>query len=97
MAVTEKSEIHITPYRTYLYVLGALIILTFTSVGLTRIYLGALTAAGALIISAVKCTLVLRNFMHLKTDIRFFSYMVVGVALLISTVIIVTFLDYLYR
>lgn len=97
MAEAEKSEVHITPYRTYLYVLGALIILTFISVGLTQIYLGALTAAGALIISAVKCTLVLRNFMHLKTDIRLFSFLVVGVATLISAVIIVTFLDYLYR
>jgi cytochrome c oxidase subunit IV len=97
MAEAEKPEVHITPYRTYLYVLGALIVLTFTSVGITRIYLGALTAAGALIISAIKSTLVLRNFMHLKTDIRLFSFLVVAVATLICAVIILTLLDYLYR
>ncbi len=93
----ENTENHITHYRTLLYVLALLILLTLTSVALTQIYLGALTAAIALIIAAVKSSFVLRIFMHLKSDIRFFSFLVIAVTLLISTVIIVTFLDYLYR
>lgn len=93
----ENAENNITPYRTFIYVLALLIVLTLTSVALTQIYLGAITAAAALIIAAVKSSFVLRIFMHLKSDIRLFSFLVVAVVILISTVIIVTFLDYLYR
>jgi hypothetical protein len=35
--------------------------------------------------------------MHLKTENRMFSIAVVAVVLLISVVILITFLDYLYR
>ena len=93
----ENAENHITPYSTFVYVLAILIALTLTSVALTRIYLGVITAVAALIIAAIKSSFVLRIFMHLRSDIRVFSFLVVAVALLISTVIIVTFLDYLYR
>lgn len=93
----ENPENHITSYLTFLYVLALLIALTLTSVALTRIYLGALTAAAALIIAAVKSSFVLRIFMHLKTETKIFSFLVIAVSLLISAVIIVTLLDYLYR
>ncbi len=93
----ENVQEHITPYRTFLFVLLLLICLTLLSVALTQIYLGTLTAVAALVIAAVKSSFVLRIFMHLKTDIRLFSFLVVAVALLILTVITVTFLDYLYR
>jgi cytochrome c oxidase subunit IV len=93
----ENEQENIIPYKTFLIVLAILIGLTLTSVTLTRIYLGALTAAAALVIAAVKSSFVLRIFMHLKTDKRMFSVIVIAVALLISTVIIITFLDYLYR
>jgi cytochrome c oxidase subunit 4 len=93
----ENEQEDIIPYKTFLMVLVILIGLTLTSVALTRIYLGALTAAAALVIAAVKSSFVLRIFMHLKTDKRMFSVLVIAIALLISTVIIITFLDYLYR
>jgi len=93
----EKEQENITPYKTFIIVLAVLIGLTLTSVALTRIYLGAITAVAALVIAAVKSSFVLRIFMHLKTDKRMFSVLVIAVALLISTVITITFLDYLYR
>jgi cytochrome c oxidase subunit 4 len=93
----ENEQEDIIPYKTFLIVLVILIGFTLTSVALTRIYLGALTAAAALVIAAVKSSFVLRIFMHLKTDKRMFSVLVIAIALLISTVIIITFLDYLYR
>jgi cytochrome c oxidase subunit 4 len=93
----ENEHEDIIPYKTFLIVLAILIALTLTSVFLTRIYLGAITAAAALVIAAVKSSFVLRIFMHLKTDKRMFSVLVIAVALLISSVIIITFLDYLYR
>ncbi len=97
MESTENDKHTIIPYRTYVIILVILIILALTSVAVTQIYLGTLTVALALIIAVIKSSLVLRFFMHLKFENRMFTIGVVSVALLISSVIIVTFLDYLYR
>jgi cytochrome c oxidase subunit IV len=94
-ADNEKSTI--IPYRTSMLIAAILIALALTSVFLTRIYLGTLTVAAALIIAVIKSSLVLRYFMHLKFESRMFTIGVICVSLLISSVIIVTFLDYLYR
>jgi len=88
---------HIIPYRTFLYVLAILILLTLTSVALTQIYLGVLTVATALVIAAVKSSFVLRIFMHLRFESRVITVMVTLVVLLISAVIIITLLDYSFR
>ncbi len=93
----EKEQDHIIPYKTFITVLGILIGLTLLSVTLTQIYLGALTAAAALIIAAVKSSFVLRIFMHLKTDFKLFTFLVIAVTLLIVIVITLTFLDYMFR
>jgi cytochrome c oxidase subunit IV len=93
----ENEKNHIVPYRTFLLVLGGLIMLTLISVAATRIYLGPLTIFLALLIAAVKSSLVLWVFMHLKFEQRMFRITVIGVVLLISAVIIITLLDYLFR
>ena len=93
----ENEKNHIIPYRTFLYVLAGLITLTLISVTLTQISLGTLTVASALLIAAVKSFYVLRIFMHLKFETRMFSIGVVAVTLLITVVIIITLLDYLFR
>ncbi len=97
MESIENEKSTIIPYRVYLLILVTLIILALISVALTQIYLGTLTVALALFIAVIKSTLVLRYFMHLKFESRMFTIGVIAVALLISSVIIVTFLDYLYR
>ncbi len=97
MEPTDNEKSHIMSYRTLITVLIFLILLTLTSVAVTQIYLGALTVALALIIATIKSSLVLRYFMHLKFDSRMFTIGVIAVALLIASVIIITFLDYLYR
>lgn len=88
---------HIIPYQKFLLVLGLLIILTLTSVFLTRIHLGALTVFIALLIAVVKSTFVLRIFMHLKLESRMFSFLTIGVATLIALVITGTLIDYIFR
>lgn len=93
----DRENHHIIPYRTLLIVLITLISLTLISVLVTQISLGALTVAIALLIAAVKSTFVLRIFMHLKFENRFISSMVIAVILLISAVIFITLLDYIYR
>jgi len=93
----ENEKNHIIPYRTFLLVLILLITLTLTSVTLTQISLGTLTVAIALLIATVKSSFVLRIFMHLKFESRMLSFMVIAVILIISAVIVITLLDYLYR
>jgi cytochrome c oxidase subunit 4 len=93
----ENGKNHIIPYRTFLYILTLLVTLTLTSVALTQIYLGTLTVVLALLIATIKSSFVLRIFMHLKFENRMFSVIVIAVVLLISVVIILTFLDYLNR
>jgi cytochrome c oxidase subunit 4 len=93
----ENEKSHIIPYRTFLMVLAALILLTFISVGVTSIHLGTFTVLAALLIAAVKSSLVLFIFMHLKFEKKFFTFMALAVILLIGVVIFITLLDYLYR
>ena len=93
----ENEKNHIVPYRTYLYILAGLIVLTFVSVAVTKIHLGALTVFIALFIAAVKSSFVLRIFMHLKFDNKMFTLATIGVIALLFSVITITLLDYLYR
>jgi cytochrome c oxidase subunit IV len=93
----DNEKNHIIPYRTFLYVLALLVTLTLTSVAITQIYLGTLTVVLALLIATIKSSFVLRIFMHLKFENKMFSIIVLAVVLLICVVIIITFLDYLYR
>lgn len=92
-----EEKHHIIPYRVYIIVLLALIVLTILSIGITSIELGKFTVAGALIFACIKSYLVLTYFMHLKYDKMYIRVMVGFVFLLFVVVIVVTFLDYLYR
>jgi len=93
----EKENHHIVPYKTYVYILIALLVFTFMSIGITKIDLGEYSVLGALVFSTIKSVLVLTWFMHLKFDQPFLRYMVGFVALVFLAVIFITFLDYYYR
>lgn len=92
-----EEKHHVVPYRIYIFVLLALVALTFSSIEITRIELGAYTVAGALIFACIKTYLVLTYFMHLKYDKKYIVAMVLFVFTLFLVVIVITFLDYLYR
>ncbi|MEI8112450.1 MAG: cytochrome C oxidase subunit IV family protein [Bacteroidia bacterium] len=93
----EKEKHHIVPYKVYVYILLALITLTFGSIGIVHLNLGGYSVLGALIFSTIKSILVLSIFMHLKFDQPFLRIMVGFVALVFSAVIFITFLDYYFR
>jgi cytochrome c oxidase subunit IV len=93
----ENGKNHIIPYSTFLLVLAGLITLTLISVGVTQIYLGPLTVFIALLIAGIKSSFVLRIFMHLKFESKMLVIMVIAVILVVSAVIFITLLDYLYR
>lgn len=93
----ENEKHHIVPYRIYFYILIALVIFTFMSIGISHLNLGAYSVLGALIFAILKSFLVLTIFMHLKFDQPFLRLMVLGVFLVFVAVVSITFLDYYFR
>jgi len=93
----ENEKNHIIPYRSYFYILAALIAFTFMSIGIININLGAYSVLGAMIFAILKSFLVLTYFMHLKFDTLFLKLSVLAVFLLLLVVVFITFLDYFYR
>ncbi len=65
-AATHEHEI--TGPRTYLAVLGALLVLTILTVGISRIDFGGMNTVVAILIASVKGSLVALFFMHLRHD-----------------------------
>ena len=92
-----QEKTHIVSYKTHVFVLLSLLVLTAISVAITRIELGPLNTAAALVVASIKATIVLAWFMHLKFESRFYTLMVSAVFLLFVLVILVTFFDYSYR
>lgn len=88
---------YITGYSTHFFVLLALLALTAISVAITRLEMGPLNTAAALLIAGIKAAIVLAWFMHLKFESRFFAIMVIAVVLIFILVLVVTFFDYSYR
>lgn len=83
---------HIVPFRTYLNVILALLVLTVITVLASLLDFGALNVIIAMGIATVKATLVLMYFMHLKYDDK--SYLViflVGVFFIIVIFLFSTF------
>jgi len=93
----ENEKHHIVSYRTYGLILLLLLVLTATSVAITQIELSKWSTAMALLIAAIKSTIVLAIFMHLKFDQKIYRVMATLIFLLVIVVIIITFLDYLFR
>jgi len=92
-----QDNTHIVPYKTYLFILAALILLTVVSVGVTYIELASLTIFTAILLASIKSILVLTFFMHLKFDNRLLQILVIAVFTLIALVLFITFLDYNFR
>ena len=93
----ENEKHHIVPYSTYIIILLLLLLFTSLSIAITHIELGSYTVAGALIFAAIKSSLVLTYFMHLKFDKPYIRIMVGFVLAIFFAVIIITFLDYYFR
>lgn len=92
-----SESIHITPYRTYGWVLISLLFLTLVTVTVTWIDLSALTVLVAMLIASVKAYIVLAWFMHLKYESSLFRVLVTVVLAIYALVIGLTFFDYLAR
>ncbi len=92
--MSTETKTHIVKYKTYFFVLLALLLMTFISVAITSIDLGGLAIVGALLLATIKSSLVLWFFMHLKYENVMFRVMIGFVLFIFLAVMIVTFLDY---
>ena len=81
---------HVSPLSLYLKTFGALMLLTIITVGVSRIHLGTTTnLVIAMFIATIKATVVAALFMHLLTDKRFHT-----VILLSSLVFLAIFISF---
>lgn len=91
------SEHHFINYSTYILIWFALIVLTGLTVAVAGTNLGGLSVWTAILIAAIKTTLVLMVFMHLKYERPLFRWMVLVVLVAITIFIVFTFFDVSYR
>lgn len=74
---------HVVPLAVFNRVLIALLVLTFLTVAISRIDLGAWNVVGAMVIASIKASLVVAFFMHGKYENRIiWAYIILPFALL---------------
>lgn len=88
---------HILPLKIYLRVAAALLIFTAITVFVAQYQFGEYNLLIAMIIAAIKATLVALFFMHLKYDNKIYATVFVGSLLFLAVFIIFTMFDTLRR
>jgi len=86
-----------TGFDVYILTWVALLILTATTVTVSGMHLGKLSVLAAVVIAAVKATVVLYLFMHLKYENKLLKTFVFGALGVLAIFIGLTFTDILYR
>jgi cytochrome c oxidase subunit 4 len=84
-------------YDVYILTWVALLVLTAVTVTVAGMHLGRLSAVTAVLIAAIKASLVLYFFMHLKYENRLFRTMVYVTLATFVVFIGITYLDILFR
>jgi len=92
-----EQNSHIVPYRTFIIVWIALLILTAITVAAAQFNLGALNVWVALGIATVKAGLVVAVFMHMKYETLLFKVTLLSALAILAIFIGMTLLDVLYR
>jgi cytochrome c oxidase subunit 4 len=94
---TKNEQLHITAYRTYALVWGALLILLGLTIMVAEVHLTRYSVVVNILISSMKAYLVLIFFMHLRYEKTFLKVLLLMVVLTLTSVIILTFADVWYR
>jgi cytochrome c oxidase subunit 4 len=92
-----KQEKHITGYGTYVLVWLGLLALTSITVTVAGINLGMFTLFVALFIAAIKSSLVINIFMHIKFDEPIFKVFLLISGFTLVVIFVLTFIDLSYR
>lgn len=88
---------HVVSYGQYVLIWLGLLALTGITVALAGIDLGRWVIVTALVIAAIKSTLVLNIFMHLKFEHRMFRWFVVIALATLAIFFILLFFDYAFH
>ncbi len=88
---------HVVTRKTYFLVFGALIALTITTVGVANIDLGPLNTVAALLIAALKASLVILFFMHVRYSKPIIGLVVFAALLWLAILIGLTLSDFMSR
>lgn len=92
-----ETEQHIVPYRVYVIVWVALLILTCVTVGVSRIDMKHVAVLAAMMIAAFKGTLVILYFMHVRFEKPLYAGMILAAFGTYAIFIALTFADYSFR
>jgi cytochrome c oxidase subunit 4 len=92
-----SASSHVVPVRVYLLVFFSLLILTATTVGVAFVDLGVLNNVVALGIAALKATLVILFFMHVRYSTRLTALVVISGVLWLGIFVGLTLVDYATR
>jgi len=95
--MSEKQHHHVLPLSVYLIVGATLLVLTGITVVVAEFQLGEWNLIVAMAIAALKATLVLLFFMHLKYDNKLYSFAFLISIAFLAVFIVFTMLDTLER
>ena len=85
------------PYRTFILIWVALLILTGITVEVSRFDVGVLNIWVALGVASIKSSLVIFFFMHLRQESLLFKLCLLVMLVILAIFVGMTFFDVLYR
>ena len=88
---------HVVSPKVYFLIFGTLIVLTLTTVGVATVDLGPMNIVAALVIAAVKATLVVLFFMHLRYSKPLTALVVFAAVMWLAILIGLTLTDFMSR
>jgi cytochrome c oxidase subunit 4 len=91
------TEHHVVPYRVYVIVWAALLILTGVTVAVSQIDMKHVAVLAAMMIAAFKGTLVILYFMHVRFEKPMYACMILAAFGTYAVFITLTFTDYSFR
>ncbi len=92
-----EEHAHLVPYKTFLLIWVALLVLTVITVAAAQFDFGALNIWIALGIATLKSSLVVAIFMHMKYEQWLFKLALLAALAILAIFIGLTFFDVLYR
>ena len=87
----------LVPYGTYVLVWFGLLALTGVTITVANLHLGQFSILAAILIAAVKGTLVLMIFMNLKYEAPLFRIMLLLAIATLAVIMVLTFTDISFR
>lgn len=93
----KEHNSHLIPYGTYVLVWLSLVSLTVLTVTIAGVDFGRIALFIALFIAAVKSTLVINYFMHIKFDDAIFKFFLLIALVTLASIFILTATDIFFR